>query len=146
MHLAITHFNNLTYNENLRWRESNNINCIYGLPVKLQNKILPFAKIYVIEMNNSSNKVEGVGLIKAFYKYDKKYKIYSEMNYNRYIVHSKHWLSRDCFDDYTLEKLEKRLFFGKHHLKRGQGILIVPNDVCEEYFDFIKSLFNLLTC
>jgi len=40
-------------------------------------------------------------------------------------------------------KLEKRLFKGKGHLKRGQGITQLPNEIEKEYLNFIiEIIFN----
>ena len=36
-----------------------------------------------------------------------------------------------------IEKLEERLFKGKGHLKRGQGITQLPKDVENEFINFI---------
>ena len=141
--LAITHFNNQTYNENKRWRENNKYNgCIYNSPVKIKENIPLLSEIYVIEMNNDTNKVMGIGLIKnkVAIKY---HKIYIDNNYNRYTYLGKKWIDSYLIDDDTLELLESRLFKGKHHLKRSQGIVEVPIDVKINFLDYIHTLYNL---
>ncbi len=141
--LAITHFNNQTYNENKRWRENNKYNgCIYNSPVKIKENIPLLSEIYVIEMNNDTNKVMGIGLIKnkVAIKY---HKIYIDNNYNRYTYLGKKWIDSYLIDDDTLELLESRLFKGKHHLKRSQGIVEVPIDVKTKFLDYIHTLYNL---
>jgi len=40
-------------------------------------------------------------------------------------------------DEDTLNNLEARLFKGKKHLKRSQGIVQVPKDVEDLYFKYI---------
>lgn len=87
--LAVTHFNNNTFLENERWREINNyVGCIYNSPVSIKQTIMLFSKIYVIEMNNETNKIIGIGLIKNKI-IPKPHKIYSDNNYNRYTYYGK---------------------------------------------------------
>lgn len=141
--LAITHFNNETYNENKRWRENNKYNgCIYNSPVKIKEHVPLLSEIYVIEMNNDTNKIMGIGLIKnrVAIKY---HKIYRDNNYNRYTYLGKKWIDSKLIDNDTLEILETRLFKGKHHLKRSQGIVEVPIDVKTKFLDYINTLYNL---
>jgi hypothetical protein len=46
-------------------QENNHIKgCIYGTPVKIKTSILPDTTLLVIEMNNTKNKIEGIGIIK----------------------------------------------------------------------------------
>ena len=141
--LAITHFNNQTYNENKRWRENNKYNgCIYNSPVKIKENIPLLSEIYVIEMNNDTNKVMGIGLIKNKVAI-KHHKIYFDNNYNRYTYLGKKWVNSKLIDDDTLEMIESRLFKGKHHLKRSQGIVEVPIDVKTKFLHYISTLYNL---
>ena len=98
MDIYVTRFNDLTYKENKNWLLNHNEEgCIYGSPVKISTKILPNTYIIVLEMNNSTNKIEGIGIIKNKLACDKKYKIYSDNNYNRFIYKSKLHISRDSF-------------------------------------------------
>lgn len=138
--LAVTHFNNTTLLENERWREINNYGgCIYNSPVAIKETIMLFSKIYVIEMNNETNKIIGIGLIKNKI-IPKHHKIYSDNNYNRYTYYGKKRINASELDDAILCDLEQRLFKGKNHLKRSQGIVEVPMDVREKYFSYINSL------
>lgn len=138
-----TRFNNETWIENCRWRENNNFEgCIYNSPVYIKDNIPLQIPLFVIEMNNETNKIEGIGKITNYVYTDRKYKVYSDFNYNRYTYHGKIRINRDKIQNIEkLEKLEKRLFKGKGHLKRGQGILNVSNDIYCEYVCFIVSLF-----
>lgn len=45
-------------------------------------------------------------------------------------------------DKKILCELEDRLFKGKNHLKRSQGIVEVPIDVRDKYFSYINSLID----
>ena len=91
MEICITRFDNKTFNENKLWKEKNNESgCIYGTPVKISEKIFPEEMLIVLEMNNSENRLEGIGIIKnrLCKENRKKYKIYSDNNYNRFIYKS----------------------------------------------------------
>jgi endonuclease V-like protein UPF0215 family len=43
-------------------------------------------------MNNETNKIEGIGLIRNHLAHDKRHKIYNNNEYNRYIYRGKYWL------------------------------------------------------
>jgi len=144
--LAVTHFNNLTYDENRRWCKNKEYEgCIYNCPVYIKDSIPISCKIYVIEMNNESNTITGIGLI-TNRVITKRNKIYSDNNYNRYTYRGKKRIDANLLDEVTLECLEARLFKGKKHLKRSQGIAQVPKDVSDEYLNYIKDLFDLVFC
>ena len=65
MIICVTRFDTKTYNENKIYKDKYNITgCIYGSPIKISEKILPDTEILVLEMNNSKNIVEGIGVIK----------------------------------------------------------------------------------
>ena len=139
--IMATRFNNKTWEENCRWREKNNFQgCIYNSPVYIKDDIPLQIPLFVIEMNNETNKIEGIGKIINYVHTDRKYKVYSDSNYNRYTYHGKVRINREMIKNIEkLEKLEARLFKGKGHLKRGQGILNVSNDIYREYLCFIVS-------
>lgn len=144
--LAVTHFNNLTYSENTRWRKNKNYEgCIYNCPVYIKKSIPISSKMYVIEMNNETNTIIGIGLI-INRVITKRHKIYSDNNYNRYTYRGKKRIDSNLLDEVTLNSLEERLFKGKRHLKRSQGIAQVPKDVSDEYLNYIKELFDLVFC
>ena len=91
-------------------------------------------------MNNETNKIEGIGKIVNYVHTDRKYKVYSDNNYNRYTYYGKVRINREMIKNKEkLEKLEERLFKGKSHIKRGQGILNVPNDIYHDYLCYIVS-------
>jgi hypothetical protein len=87
------------------------------------------ALVFVIEMNNSLNKIEGIGLVRNKAIVNKGYKIHSERNYNRYIFNGKYRIGRE-----ELERINPKiniildyiLFKEKTHLKRGIGFTTVP--------------------
>ena len=140
--LMATRFNNETWQQNIRWREKNDYSgCLYNTPVHIKDNIPLEITIYVIEMNNDKNKIMGIGKLKNYLVIDKKYKVYEERNYNRYTYKGKRRLSREDIPDDLLEKLEKRVFTTKRHIKRGHGIQQVTQDMSDEYLKIISNLF-----
>ena len=128
--LMITRFNNHTWNELQNYRRSNNITgCIYGVPRRVAPPIPLKDKLYVLEMNNETNIIMGVGLVRNFIKMDRHHSIYSDQNFNRFSYYGKRRIDRSEFtrqQEELIQKMEERVFKGKGHLKRGQGIQKVP--------------------
>ena len=126
--IGTTRFNDETYKENLDWRIKHNHNgCIYPLNKKIADSIPSNMLICVLEMNNSQNKIMGIGLIRNHYDMRQRIRVYnSDLNYNRFVYHSNKRIS--C-DDIKYKKmisvLEKIVFTGARHMKRGQGITCI---------------------
>ena len=147
--LGITRFNNNTYIENKKWRESRQYNgCIYGSSVKIKESISPDMILIIFEMNNSMDIIEGIGIIKNNL-FQKKYNIYSDHKYNRYIYKSNYRLDKKNFNESTkniIINLEKILFRGKTHLKRGHGINIISDTLKKidnfNYENYFIELFK----
>ena len=73
--ILTSRFSSVTWYENVEYRRRKGyLGCIYGCPHRLATKI-PLGKlIFIIEMNNSINKIEGVGLIRNTIATDRYYK------------------------------------------------------------------------
>jgi len=141
--LMVTRFNNITWLEYVRWRENNNYNgSLYNTPIHIKENIPLEIMIYVIEMKNDENKIMGIGKIKNVVVTNKKYRIYEDRNYNRYTYKGNKRILREDIPNDLLEKLEKRVFTTKRHLKRGHGIQQVTKDMSEEYLREITNLFT----
>lgn len=151
MEICVTRFDTLTYQQNKSWRTTNNeIGCIYGTPIKISEKILPNTLIIVVEMNNSSNTIEGIGIIKnkLLPENKKKYRIYDDNNYNRFIYKSNLRVDKSSFNNYEkkkIKKLEEMLFKSRMHCKRGQGIQSIPSFIQKYRKKYIIFLSNLYT-
>jgi hypothetical protein len=129
-YIGCTRFNNDTYKENIDYRFKNQETVIYGSALKIREIYLPDSLIFVAEMNNDTNKIEGIGLIRNSLVYNKKHKIYEHIEYNRYIYNGKYWLKREILDnmDPDITKiLDTVLFKGKSHLKCRSGISIITD-------------------
>ncbi len=149
MEICVTRFNNKTFQENENYKNNNNlIGCIYGSPTKISDKILPNTCILVLEMNNSMNKIEGIGYIKnKIFIDEKKIKIYNDNNYNRYIYKSNIRIDKKNFNNYEkiiIEKIENLLFKSYYHCKRGHGIQSIPKFVKNfDNFNYEKFIYSI---
>ena len=170
--IAITRFTSETFAENKFWRERNSHSgCIYGCPVKISYTIDPDMILFVLEMNNTTNKIMGIGVIQQIscegYKYKinvendkkdendkkkiivaKKVNIYDDNNYNRFIYSSKYRIDMEYdFIPLGLYRkiliLEGMVFYGKSHSKRGQGIQLIPSWFKDYNFEVFSELINI---
>ena len=148
--IATTRFNEDTFQQYISYKNKINTHqCIYGSPLRIKEHIPLESYIYVIEMNNSQNKIKGIGLIINKHHPDKYYRIYNDQDYNRYIYKGKKRLDislvKDPYYQKVIEVLEQLLFKGERHCKRAQGITELPQWILKNKyeFDFIKCLNNL---
>lgn len=144
--VVTTRFNDETWIENLNYRKKTNVKCVYCSPFGLAEHILVNSGVFVIEMNNSKNKIEGVGFIKNRPHMDRYYSVYKDGYYNRYVYKGNYYLSREIL----LEKNEKLvvildniLFKGKTHSKRGSCFTSIPEKVMKHP---ICENINIKTC
>ena len=153
-YLACISFNNKTYDENMGYRNNKyNKKVIYGSMLKIREIYPTESLIFIAEMNNSENKIEGIGLIKNILVYNKKHKIHENNEYNRYIYQGKYWLSRTQILDVDFEILtifDDILFKGKSHLKNRIGIRIITDNLFVNWSSYdlttlknkVKHVFN----
>ena len=137
LYIASTRFNNETLESNYKYRADKKINgCIYGSCMMINEKYPINSLLFVIEMNNTQNKIEGIGLIKNRLILDKYYKIYKDGNYNRYTYGGKYWISREQIMEYNsilVEIFDKILFKGKSNVKRISGISVVTEKLFKRW-------------
>lgn len=145
MYIGTTRFNNNTWEELQIFKNEHNISdCIYGFPVRLPDKISLKKNIFIIEMNNDTNKIMGIGIIKNWL-YTRPCRIYRDRNYNRYIYRGKPYITRKEMlqlhnndGKKMVECLENLLFKGYQHLKRGQSVTEFT-DIKKYYFEKTTS-------
>ena len=148
--LTTTRFNEKTWDERQRWIENNNwTGSIYGTPVRVKDGINGI--MIVLEMHNDENKIKAIGLIKPkAIPTDKAHQIYTDRNYNRYIYKSKYRLVLNQIELLPIEKkiiaiMNELLFKGACHLKRSQGITVMPDWIMKnKHIDFLKYFKELL--
>ena len=137
--IVTTRFNNDTLETNYSYRRKYGYACMYCCPSELSPKISYNTPLFVIEMNNQKNQIEGIGLIKNKYETNKYYKVHTDGNTNRYTYIGKYFIDRETLDDYNSELvyvLDEILFKGYTHSKRGSGLTTIPEkvlklEVCE---------------
>jgi hypothetical protein len=148
--ILTTRFTNETFEENQRWRASNqHSGCIYMLTNRISNA-LDFNKLYfVIEMNNSINKIMGIGLISIRHG-ARREKIYRNIYYNRYMYKGAVRIETYANGAYLVDQpalftelFEDPLFRGKGHRKRGSSMSHFPyKKITPRHLDYLKSLLE----
>jgi hypothetical protein len=131
-YIASTRFNNETHAANMSYRKKTGDQVIYGTNIRIQGKYDPGSLMFVIEMNNDENRIEGIGLIRNTLIFEKKHNIYENSDYNRYIYRGDYWLSRQQLEEIDAELVEiceLVSFKGKSHLKRLSGISVITKQL-----------------
>ena len=140
--LATTRFNNQTWAENqhfLRCHIAPNepkIQCLYPCSVIIAERLPIDASIFVLEMNNEMNQIEGIGLIRHRPPSCRKYQVYTQNKYNEYSYQGAHHICRSTMNETEMDiikKLDHFCFKGKRHQKRMNGIKLFPPDILYEH-------------
>ena len=137
-----TRFTTETFQENKRYRDIHNIPCIYSSSLPISDK-LPYQDYYVIEMNNTTNKIMGIGKISKTLKPVEK--IYSYKYYNRYTYKGTSYAPIEELPEkyeQIIINVEKKLFYGKSHLKRGSSFTSFP--LYPHNADDLITVFNYI--
>ena len=147
--IATTRFNSKTWCENERWREKNDWKgCIYGTPMVIKESIGLNVPMFVLEMHNDTNIVKGIGLVRNSISKEKRHRIYTDGNYNRYTYKSEYRIDRADMSKKELvvmRMFDVLLFKGKRHLKRARGITVVPDAISKnrhiDFIGFFRKMF-----
>jgi hypothetical protein len=76
--VCITRYNNKTWAERTAWLAANpDYACIYKSPVPIKSDIPYEAPLFVLEMNNDTNRIMGIGRIVNEVRADRAYRIYA---------------------------------------------------------------------
>ena len=124
MTFLTTRFTDETLQQNLRFRENNNIACIYNVIVPISDKH-PYKDLYILEMNNTTNKLVGIGIITK--KIWPREAVYSDPSYNRYTYKGTRHICAADLPVTMVQELEEKLFYGRGHMKRGKSITQFPD-------------------
>jgi hypothetical protein len=144
--LASTRFTDETYAQNTLYRETHSLReYIYCQRKRIKSSIPLNSLLYIVEMNNSTNQILGIGLIKNFIVTDKFYKVYASTDFNLYTYKTLYRLDREeliGFDEDLVCALETICFKGKSHLKRIPGISIIPDKLLQTFshISFVRQL------
>lgn len=140
--LASSRFTNDTWIENRTFCEQYQKKTAYCCPIPISGKI-PFDHLVgVLEMNNDTNRILGIGLI--YNRTVHKTWIYEQGNYNRNTYIGKRRIDRTEMtesEEKIMQILDQYCFKGNGHLKRGQGITSFP---VKYLFDSFEKEINLL--
>lgn len=131
-HLMTTRFNNITLEENARYRTANSsIKCVYCSPDPISSKIKPDSIMFILEMNNDKDKIAGVGLVRNHAVLGRHF-VYENGNYNRYVYTGKYRIDRSEMteeENRIMSLFDILCFTGNKHMKRGQGLKAFPTDM-----------------
>lgn len=147
--LMTSRFTDETLSQNRAYCIRARVKCIYCSPSRISSSVREDTAMFILELNNSKNRVEGIGLVKNRARYG--VSVYSNGNYNRYSYLGHYRIARA---DMTPEEEEIMKFFdvicfhGIYHMKRGSGITRFPPEilrVCKTRFDlveFVRQMFK----
>ena len=127
-YLFTTRFSDHTLSQNRRFCAKFNKKSFYCNPHTLPANIPPDGIVYVIEMNNTKDKIAGIGKIKNRLKYNV-YNVYEEEFYNQNHFEGDERIDAEEFGETEMEfirSLEQQCFHGRGHLKRGHRMLSFP--------------------
>lgn len=150
-YIVTTRFNNSTWNENRQFRERHGIGCVYCSPTMNSHTIPIDSIIFVLEMNNDTNRIMGVGMVRNHPKTNY-YSVYSNNNFNRYVYVGKYRLDRSDMteeEEKIIRAFEIICFTGSRHMKRGHGMTLFPQEMltrCSrnliDLVDYITRMFK----
>lgn len=153
-----TRFNNNTYAEIVRYKENKNIKgTLYSTTRKFPMNASTDKYLFILEMNNDVNRIMGIGFLKNYLSKDQSLIVYKNPVYNNYIYksmfhiqfvdHNLDWLPyiEDTSKDFIINEFEKKIFYGKSNLKRGNSFSRFPiKKMNKEHLKFLCSLFITL--
>jgi hypothetical protein len=143
-YIATTRFNTKTWEENKTFREKlastttstttqNKYTCMYSVEsINCQKSMNTF--FFVLEMNNDTNEIMGIGLIRNK-PYFEKWKMYENEKYNKFTYVGRYRIDRNEMtkeEMVILKVFENLCFKGSSHLKRLRGIKIFPEKILEK--------------
>ena len=158
IYVLTTRYNNATLLANRAFLEksSGKYKCVYSSPSEISDKIPTGSKCVVLEMNNDTNRIIGIGLIEKT-ECKKKLWIQEWGNYNRVHYTGYFRMDRSELDSDSGESRETKImklldilcFKGSGHLKRGKGLTMFPVSYLYSYFEKgvdieleIREMFN----
>jgi hypothetical protein len=149
--LLTSRFNNKTWSENCDFKNRfSKISCVYCAPVMISSHIPVDAIMFILEMNNDTNTIMGIGMVRN-HPSNKRLPVYKNENYNRYQYVGKHRIDRAEMneEEETIMRVFDILCFrGNRHQKRGHGLKAFPQEMlfrCSpimDLVDFIGKMFK----
>jgi hypothetical protein len=147
--LMTSRFNDETLAENKMFRNRNpKIGCIYCAPQMISKKVPLESVMFILEMNNDKNRIEGIGMVRN-HPHANKHTVYNNGNYNRYTYVGKYRIDRDSMTEQENEIMtvfDILCFTGNKHMKRGQGLKAFPVEFlykCSRTLDLVVFITNM---
>ena len=140
--IMTTRFSDYGFRENSYWREDRGMRgCIYGTPKMVSSKIQEGVSMFIIEMNNDRNRIEGVGFVVNRPCEDNyRRRIHGNQNLNRYTYEGEYRLDKSqVVEEYhkkVIWVLEMLLFKGAKHSKRSIGVTRLPEWLKYNRFEY----------
>jgi hypothetical protein len=106
--------------------------------------------MFILEMNNDKNMIEGIGMVRNK-AYVNKYNVYEDGNYNRYVFVGNNFIDRKMMnekEELVMKAFDILCFKGNNHMKRGQGLKQFPTRLLFnaskkiDLVDFVKDMFK----
>ena len=150
-----TRFTSDTYYQNNRYRDSVNWDgALYGSMVRFPENT-PDKLLFILDMNNTTNKIMGIGLMVNKLARDQSITIYSKSSFNNYIYKSKYYIQlvdveyqtelRSEWTKFIEEEFEGKLFYTKSNSKRGCGFMAFPRKFLrDKHIWFLVTLFAII--
>jgi hypothetical protein len=149
-----TRYNSYTYLQNQRFKE----NKLNGFNGAIYSTTMPFPVstsmekyLFVLDMNNTTNKLMGISLLKNRLAKDQTLNVYSDPTFNNYIYKTKFYIDFSCVkleESWKLfieNELERCLFYGKSNMKRGGSFTRFSlKKLKYKHLKFILTLFIIL--
>jgi len=152
IYVLTTRYNDKTLLANHTFLEkTGKYKCVYSSPSSISEKIPVGSKCIVLEMNNDSNRIIGIGLIE---KTECKKKLcvqewgyYNRVHYTGYFRIDREELVlpsalpvvstslSNLAESQTMELLDSLCFKGSGHLKRGKGLTMFPVAYLYSHFE-----------
>jgi hypothetical protein len=147
--LLTSRFTNSTWLENQAFREANpTFKCIYCSPDKISQNIPIDSILFILEMNNDTNQIMGIGMVRNHPILNRFY-VYENGNYNRYVYSGKHRIGREEMseeEERIMQVFDILCFKGNRHMKRCHGLKSFPVDMlyrCSKKLDLVKFISNM---
>ena len=150
--LLTSRFNNHTWSENTEFRQTHSqYECIYCAPDPVSASIPIDAIMFILEMNNDTNKIMGIGMVRN-HPLINKFTVYDNRNYNRYMFRGKTRIDRSemsAEEERIFTVFDILCFTGNKHMKRGQGLKAFPADMlyrCMSRMDLLGFIVEMFKC
>lgn len=147
--ILTSRFNESTWNENKEYRKTHSqISCVYCSPDPISQSIPNDSVMFILEMNNDTNEIMGIGLVRN-HPILNKYHVYDNGNYNRYVYVGKNRIDRTDMtekEEQIMKAFDILCFTGNRHMKRGQGLKSFPIDIlyrCSKKVDLVKFISEM---